>query len=235
MSDGLERDDELVRSILDRTSGAPCASARGRLVGFADDELGPIDTALLRMHVGTCASCAALCAVLRQLPADLPLLAEVEPDAAFTAGVLARTTGRAPLAARAALWLSETAASLLRRPRIAWEAAYVGTFVLALIVIVPGSPLAGVPERALEIARVNPVGEIQSPVAELHEDVSRALQSAWRRSAEGAEGKLTAVAQDVRGHSAKIADNLQRGFGTLWAGTASGQEESEGSSGATGE
>jgi hypothetical protein len=225
MNDDLNRDaEQLVRSILARTSGSPCTSARDRLVAFADGELSPVDDDLMRMHVGACAHCAALVGALRRSSIDLPALAEIEPDARFVGDVLAATRARRPsTAARLAEWLTGACATLLRRPRIAWEAAYVGTFVLALIFAVPGSPLAGVPEKALDVARVNPVQEMREPAAEIRQGMSRKLDSAWQQSSSGAGAVWDAVKSDVE----KIGANLKRGFGTLWAGAASEQDEAE--------
>jgi hypothetical protein len=205
MKDEMDTEGErLTRSILAGTSGSPCDSARDRLVGHADRTLEPIDAELLQMHVDGCTECAALVAALCRASADLPLLAEFQPDARFAGEVLARTTRRPSLAARTSAW----AAVLLRRPRLAWEVAYVGTFVITLAFAAPGSPLAGIPERALELARVNPIQELEPPVTRLGTDVSRRLGAAWDSAESG-----------VR--------SLRRWLGTLWGGAASDQVNDE--------
>lgn len=169
-------DEDLIRSILERTSGSACASARGRIVAFADEELETLDVDLMRMHFSGCTACTALVAALRQMSADLPLLAEIEPDAQFIHDVLARTRPAPSLAARIR---ARIVAALALRPRIAWEIAYVGTCVLALARLVPETP---VPGRALEL------------VQPLTGEVSRA----WEATASETESTITAVAESVR-------------------------------------
>jgi hypothetical protein len=104
--------------------------------------------------------------VFERLDADLPGLASMEPDAAFTGDVLAATTGvphaDVQLADRdgggliafwrqvadsgrlAALWQR-----LVMRPRLALEGAWVGALALALIVSVPVSRIDASPVEAL--------------------------------------------------------------------------------------
>jgi hypothetical protein len=220
MSDPMKPDDErLTQSILARTSGSPCASARDRIVGFADGALGPTDAALMRMHAGTCAECSGLVAALRRLTAELPSLAEIEPDARFLRDVLAATLPRPSLAARIDAWLRPTAATLLARPRIAWEAAYALTAALSLAVLAPGSPLAGMPEKALDLARLEQRAEADRPVARLRTGVSGALSSVWEATRTEADA---AWSNAVRGFAHSL--------GTEGAAGASNQvntEESE--------
>ena len=98
--------DDLVGSILERTSGSPCPRARE---GLAERGLGqaadPVGEELLRAHLETCEQCAALSRVLAGLEETLPLLAEIEPGEEFTAQVLARTPPR-----RTCICLSSTCA-----------------------------------------------------------------------------------------------------------------------------
>lgn len=212
MTDEMNFDgEELTRAILARTSGSACASARERLVGFADGELAAIDAELIGVHISGCADCAALAGALGRLSRDLPELAEIEPDVAFLHDVLVRTWKRPSVAARAAAWVREAGAALWQRPRIAWEAAYVGTAVLSLAFVLAGSPLAGMQEKVVELKR---------PVAQLRDDVSGTLTSAWEATATGADKAWE-----------NVATNLERGFGTLRGADASGQEKSEDSKG----
>jgi hypothetical protein len=228
MSDERDRDDELLtRAILARTSGQPCASARDRLAGFADGELDGLDTELLRMHVAGCADCAALTAVLRGLSADLPLLAEVEPAPGFVAAVLARTEPRAALATRAARWLGGALAAGMRRPRFAWEAAYVATFVVALVFTVPGSPLASVPEIGRGLARINPVVEIARPAGGLRRGVSSRVAPLVDRSLSEARAAWIVTRDGWSELRAALAAGVERELGTLWDRDASAREGNE--------
>ena len=53
--------------------------------------------------------------------------------------------------------LEEWFAGLLQRPRIAWEGAYVASMFLMLLIMFPGSPLAGVSQKALELTDPNKI------------------------------------------------------------------------------
>jgi anti-sigma factor RsiW len=213
MSDALKPDDErLTQSILARTSGSPCAGARERIVDGADGRLEPTDAALMRMHIAGCADCAALAAALRRLSAELPSLAEIAPDSRFLADVLAATSPRPSFAARRDAWLRKTAAVLLARPRIAWEGAYMLTAALTVAVLVPGSPLAGVPERVLDLVRLQSTVEMSRPVARLGSGVSRTLSTVWETTrTEAGAAWSNAIA------------GLERGLGTETATGASNQ------------
>ncbi len=223
MSDPTKPGDErLIQSILARTSGSPCASARGRIVAFADGELEAIDADLMRLHVGGCPACAALAGALRRLSAELPCLAEVEPDPQFVRDVLARMRPRPSLAARARARLEQIPVALARRPRIAWEVAYIGTCVLALARLAPVAPVDGVGHKARELVR---------PVVRIQEDASRTISSAWEATASEAESRWSAVRGDLGAAGSEMVGSLGRAFGTLWRRAASEGEESQDSGG----
>jgi hypothetical protein len=87
----------------------------------------------------------------RQLDRDLPALATLAPDDEFVADVMAATVEidrRRFLRRAAAAW-----AGLVQRPRFALEGAYLGSIAAFLLVGMPWSPLAGVPEKVLSDLR----------------------------------------------------------------------------------
>ena len=83
----------------------------------------------------------------------------------FTAAVLRRTTGSARERPSGRIWSFWE--SLLQRPRVAWEGAYVGAFLVLLLFGTPLSPLRDVPSQALELARTNPMRVVEASVAPL--------------------------------------------------------------------
>jgi anti-sigma factor RsiW len=153
-----ELSDDLTCSILQHTSGPVCRSTERRLCDWVDGNLGVDDQEILALHMTHCPDCSALAAALTELKEALPDMATLEPDVYFTADVLQATVGwhpRAPGAwglVRIREWLN----SVILRPRIAWEAAYVGAliFVLALgnpVIILQHAPrTVAVPEVVIQ-------------------------------------------------------------------------------------
>lgn len=176
-----EPDDTFVADVLARTSGSACARARLVLGGAADERLGMADRALLDGHLEHCAECRAVADALPALLAGLPALATLEPDAGFTARVLAATSGRPRATAWPERW-SAWWATVSRRPRIAWEVAYALTLVLVLVV--------GDPVRAWDLASARvqawsaptltvPLPQTSSTVIEVGRRVGSRLDAAF--------------------------------------------------------
>lgn len=128
-------DPGLTRSILARTSGAPCERLRALACELVDGALEPDRAALAGAHLDHCAGCAALVSALRASTAALPAMAEAEPGPWFAEQVL-RATSRAPRS-RAVGW-----ERLMRRPRIALEAAYLGALAGLVVFSLPAPSLA---------------------------------------------------------------------------------------------
>jgi predicted anti-sigma-YlaC factor YlaD len=151
---------DLAAVVLERTSGSACDRAHEILCDAVDGELDDVDSELLTLHLESCDGCAELSVALERLREDLPAMAEIEPAAGFTEQVLAATLPRrrdrwAGLAARWARgW-----ASLLARPRIAWEAGYVGAVAVWLVISVLGPPFEA---ASLRPAVASPVKVIDS-------------------------------------------------------------------------
>lgn len=150
-------DPDLTRRILERTSGRACARAERSLAGRWDRDLEPVDAQLLAGHLERCAACRSLSLIHERLPAVLMQLSEREPGPAFTAAVLAATCGQQPAACRQgfpdartsgpsaglerwAVRLRERLERAWERPRIAFEAAWVATALVSLLVWSPLTP-----------------------------------------------------------------------------------------------
>ncbi len=173
------------------------------------------------MHVDACAECAAVELVLARMAVDLPLLAELDPDAGFLREVLQRTASLP-----AAGWAARLTAGwerLLTGPRLALEGAYLGMFAIMLIFGTPGSPLAEIPRKALELVKINPVAELKQPVADLAEEAVSRAGFAWRTTSL----KMNAASREIAENAKHASDSASDLVGTLWDQLASEQETDE--------
>lgn len=204
-------------AVLRATSGPACGSAEERLCDWVDGLLEADDEELVRLHAGSCAACAALARVILAMREDLPALAEMDPGAAFTREVLAASAPlvarRRPLAAR----LRERWQGILRRPRFAWEGAYIGSFLLLLLFGTPLSPLSGLPRRALVMLSANPVTGIREPVETAEKSVSSRVEWAWAVTSTGVRSTTRKVAGSVAGGSVNAIARVRGGFEDLWS------------------
>ena len=197
----IDAPDGLVATILEHTSGSTCGPARQRLVDYVDGALRGLDHELVHDHVEHCPDCAATAVALARLVNELPAFAELEPPAELVANVLAATRPRV------AWWRSLVAAlqrvdrlleqalprvgRLLARPRIAWEAGYIGAVVLWLVFGVSWSPLRAAPVEAL--AALSSVQ--QGPVARLAGAGGLAWDATGGRLLDSARAARSAVGQ----------------------------------------
>ncbi|UCE02814.1 MAG: zf-HC2 domain-containing protein [Candidatus Latescibacterota bacterium] len=172
--------EHLLASLLERTAGSACGRAREQLCAWVDGELQSTDAELVALHVDHCTGCAQLASALVALSTDLVALAEVEPDAKFVSDVLSETRAllarRVPLSAR----IRATWEQLLHRPRLAWEFATAGCFMLTLLCGLPFSPLRSMPQQALAVIQVNPASAIQATAQRAQPLVKEPLRQAWR-------------------------------------------------------
>lgn len=151
---------DLTAGVLRRTTGPACERARGRIGDLMDELLSPSDSELVGGHLDHCRDCGPLAEALGWVLPTLATMAEVDPGPEFTEQV-ARRTSRRPRPARSVhAWL----AGLLQRPRLAFEGAYVGAFLLVMLFGTPFSPLHDVPSQALALAQVNPVHAVEASV-----------------------------------------------------------------------
>ena len=217
---------DLLGAVLARTSGPTCASARGRLCDHADRLLGPVDDAMVRMHLDGCAECAGLATALARLAIDLPGLAERDPGAGFVAAVLARTKRRAPLPARLGDGLAAAWRRLAERPRFAFEGAFAGSILLMLLFGTPNAPFAEVPSRALDVAhalqRAVPSGAAQ----ETHR-VRRSVGSRWEEARAEVRQAAGGLETGLRRTSSAAWSEIKRKVGTAWERIASRKTTSE--------
>ena len=204
--------DDLVDAVLARTSGPACGRAEEQLCGWLDGELAATERRLVEAHLDSCDGCRALAAAVSRLRAELPRLAELRPDPGFVGAVL-----RATLPPRVQLrrWWAATWPRWVRRPRFASETAFIATLVLAVVVATPGSPLAALPTRALDLARTDPLERLGAPLEALEEGFATQVRKplgaryadgaatvlAWARAAEERGRGLAAEAGDWIGTS----------------------------------
>lgn len=156
-SSELDVSDDVLDQVLASTSGRACQQSQSLLCDLVDGALPGEDDHLVRAHMQHCRSCSSIAQSLALLRVDLASLSELMPDAHFLDDVLAATSASAPAVPGFLDRLTATWNGLLQRPRFAWEAAWVGTAILLLLVGMPQSPLRGVPQNALAIAQTNPL------------------------------------------------------------------------------
>jgi hypothetical protein len=193
---------ELTRGILARTSGAACERAHGLLGELVYGNPAGMDAELLRSHLEHCDGCAELARAMVWAKALLPAMACLEPDAGFTADVLAATT-RARRAATTATWparCEEYARRLWMRPRFALEFAYVATMALLFLFGAPFSTGTRAPGHALDVA----TSTLAPNLADLHRAVGRGAR-VWDLGREGVDAALRNVGADLDGRGRRTA------------------------------
>lgn len=116
----------LAAGVLARTSGSVCSRAQGLLAGRAEVPLDDVASTLLADHLEHCAVCAEFASVWDNVQATLPSLATLDPGPGFAERVIERTSRRVARPTLAERWRGVWG-RLVRRPRFAWEVAYVAT------------------------------------------------------------------------------------------------------------
>ncbi|MBM4117446.1 zf-HC2 domain-containing protein [bacterium] len=200
--------EELTAAILAATSGSPCARAEALLPCLADGDLSEEEVALLTAHLAHCAPCRALAQSLAWLERTLPALATCEPDARFTADVLAALADADATAALPRLdeRLAEWWRRSWRRPRFALEAAYAGTLLVVALTATPVSPLREAPREALALLR----GEPSSLAAALPLDLTRVTDSLAGAGDAAVDSGARALRAAQQGLGERLADWRQR-------------------------
>lgn len=166
-NDDRGKDEKFVSDVLARTSGSACDRATEQFSDLMDGSLTGLDRELVQGHLEHCSPCRALAVTLGWLEPLLPQMAEIDPGPAFTARVISGTTGRIGVAAPGPAVPTGPAGLMDRvggwwdrqilRPGFAAQMAYAATVILVLMTTVPGSPLKGMPEKALEMVQAGPV------------------------------------------------------------------------------
>ena len=200
----LEPDAGFARDVLASTSGSACPRARLLLGGIPDAPLAPIDRTLVEAHLERCEACRVLAAALPAVIEALPALAEADPGPGFTARVMdatVRSAARTPPAPWRDRWLGWWDA-LAARPRIAWEAAYVLTLVLVLVV---GDPVKAWDSAAAGLRTWSvPATPLTLPGPNLS-GARSALANRGARMADGIETARVWVARRAQGAAAFAA------------------------------
>ncbi len=143
-----------------------CPACQDWLDAFAAGEQAWAAEPADAFAAGVIARTAGVEAVLR----DLPLLAEMDPGGGFTERVL-RATSRKPAPAGWRARAVDAWRALVRRPRFAWEAAYVATVCWVLVF---GNPVGAIEWSATNIGAAARE-RLAPPVKELRADLE-----AWR-------------------------------------------------------
>lgn len=158
--------EDLVGRVLRQTSGPACGRAGGLLAARLDgaEPADALEGELLDLHLAACADCRGLARVLAALARDLPSLAEVRPDARFVDDVLARTLPAAVRWRRRRRALSRTWAAWVRRPRFAWEAAFVLTVACLPVLTSSASPIVPLAATARELAAEDVVARAEARI-----------------------------------------------------------------------
>lgn len=202
--------------VLARTSGPPCGAAEGLLVADPDDESEGGTPELLALHLAHCPRCAALARALSALASDLPAMAELAPGSGFVQGVLAASL---PPAVRLRRWRRESWPQWVRRPRFALELAYAMTVFFVVLLSIPGTPLAAMPQRALELTRTSPLAALEQPVRAAWSD-----SAAARRLETEVERRLV-EARRARQQAPRLLDASRQRIRTFFAEAASWWEK----------
>ncbi len=231
---------DLMRSILERTSGPACGRAREHLCDFVDGTLAPGYAEILSLHLADCGECSALAESLSELRETLPQLGEIDPGMNFTYSVIRATSGRqqephmSPWLRIQQWWLR-----LIQRPRFSWEAAYLGTI---LLVCVLGNPLntfdalslrvakVWKSETAVSLSSVALPGSILSSETGLltrsrifadalsirQEDLARSAEGVFGRGVRSLQASVQADLQSIRSLSSKAMPALKRAWAALF-------------------
>jgi hypothetical protein len=190
-----DREDELARSILDRTCGPVCSHVESQLWDFAGGELGEEDSQLLILHLEHCAGCRSVAGDLAILQEELPAMSEIEPGASFTSDVVRITSGGIPDQSGFAKRLQACWNLLVQRPLFSYEAAYVGT----LVVILAFSPFLPFREFALE----KMLSAVVQPSANY-------LHSVWAETKAPVSDRLYKLASAVESSDKPVSESLSK-------------------------
>lgn len=215
----LEAPRSLTQAVLARTTGPACGRAGELLPELVEGTLGNEDAKLVQLHAELCEACAAMARALPRLTADLPLLAEMQPDPSFARGVLARTT-HTPLR-RLSARIARVWGQLVLRPRFELEGAYLGFILLLGLFVLGGSRASQLSHLALDIAATNPVSVAASPTERLVTSLRQATRDARARL-----GAPMPLAIDSIEHSwnkttwplRQAASRVRSSFWKLWNG-----------------
>ena len=183
-------------------AGDRCGSCEERLPDWVDATLGAIDRQIVDEHLEHCEGCRQFAATLQTMSAELPALRDAPDDERLVQQILRSTLPQPSLGERFDRWI----AALMKRPRIAWEGAYVLTALLTIAILLPGSPLGNLPQQLLTLTEEE---RLSQPFVAFGDSVQEgSLQAnAWVRRA--------------RVESGVAVEGASRQMGTLWNRLAS--------------
>lgn len=194
----LSRPSAFVNEVLTMTSGQVCESAQERLWEAAANRLGVDDRELLSRHLEECEDCQGLLSAMGGLQEVLPKLASFETDETFVEEVLQRTL---PARARFRRWWALQWQAWVRRPRFAWEGAYIATLVLILVASVPGSPIKAMPAQAAALTRQVPkagMGRGREQIEKTIGQLAAEADEVWERAVDSCSELLARVESTSR-------------------------------------
>lgn len=201
---------ELAREILRKTIGSACARVREQICDYVDGRLSREDSNILAIHIENCEVCRELTETLQRLTKALPHMADLDPGAAFTRRVLAVTCrreqsnfGRGDLLAG---WWN----AVVRRPRFAWEAAYVGTLILALVI---GNPVL------MTMAASSPLETVRGKTHQVWNAATEELTGLRAAASSGAAETAGRLSQEVAGNRYQTRESAVR-LWQKWQGSA---------------
>lgn len=212
--------DGLLDGVLERTTGPACGRAGEILAARLDggEPHDALDRELLDLHLAACDGCRSLARVLTALGRDLPGLAEVRPDSRFVDDVLARTLPSTVRWRRAhSRWWADRWSAWVRRPRFAWEAAFVLTVACLPVLTSSASPIPPLAATARELAAENPVARVESTLDRTLSEAGgavmelEAVQRTGRGMAEARE-----VVEDLGARTAAWAERRAGTLGDSW-------------------
>lgn len=179
---------DLTRAILARTSGDPCRRLQVLACDLVDGLLAPLPAELAATHLDHCPACRNLIAALGTLRTVLPTLASLDPGPGFTQAVVQATAHRAPRLTISPPSFHATWTRLMRRPRICFEAAYLGTAAGILALNVPASTLRQLADPSHLTALAHPRAAV-APVVQAAKVQALAFETGQRQAVHAAAEK----------------------------------------------
>lgn len=210
----LHDPEDLTRAILKSTSGSPCQRLKTLACDYVDGELDPAQASLVKAHLEHCAACTALVSVLRGMNQLLPSLAEVDPGPWFTRRILRVTlhTHHRDFGFKLrAAW-----STLLHRPRIALETAYLGAAagMMGLYLPHPTVPAnANLPSLVRPL--MAPTQRVVGPILQAEKRTAAALKRTFlpagppANQVSSVQSRWKILSSRVRGYLKRIVDSLR--------------------------
>jgi hypothetical protein len=212
----VEPPSSLLEGVLRRTSGSPCGRAKDLLCLDLDGELDGLDAELAHAHADGCPDCALVRTTLARMAEDLSGMFQVEPPPRLVEGVLeltSRETAGPPRRDARRPRFEVLWNQLVRRPRFAWEAAYVGAMLFWLVL---GAPLSAGSEHVREL--LPDIRRSSSSLAYLRGDMSGLGRDLWASAERTWSSSLTRIEADLGSRTQRVhgaLSGVRQGGGEL--------------------